>query len=104
MGALENSLEVLAGLRRWAQGAASDLAAVELLAGLGYRQWVDHSCAWMRPCRRPGWYWLDADLLATAAEPLTEKERRVLAVVAALLTEETCTPIDYHLALRRDAA
>ena len=45
--------QVVAGLRRWAEGAATDEAAVELLIGLGAR-FTHPRRPWIRPCRRRG--------------------------------------------------
>lgn len=78
---------VVAGLRRWADGAATDQAAVELLVSLGAR-FTHPGCPWVRPCRRPGWFWLDPEPLRHFSGRVTIRERRVLAVVVALLTGE----------------
>lgn len=75
---------VVAGLRRWAQGAVGDEAAVELLAGLGAR-FVTGGCPWVRPCPGRGWYWLDPDELRPVPGRLSADQRRVLSLVAALL-------------------
>jgi hypothetical protein len=75
---------VVAGLRRWAQGAITDEAAVDLVSCSGGR-FARPSCAWIRPCVRLGWYWLDSDVLAGHAERLAGSERRVLLLAAALL-------------------
>ena len=42
------------------------------------RRHVRPGVAWVRPCARPGWYWLDADALAAHAATRTGEERRVL--------------------------
>ena len=76
---------VVAGLRRWALGAPSDQAAVELLARCFSGRYVRPGVAWVRPCARPGWYWLDGDELATYADTVTGEERRVLTLAALLL-------------------
>ena len=81
---LADRWSVVAGLRWWAQGVPTDEAAVELLAGLGAR-FASARCAWVRPCRRPGWYWLDPDQLSRYPGRLSASERRVLALVVALL-------------------
>jgi hypothetical protein len=75
---------VAAGLRRWAEGGAIDEVAVELLIGLGAR-FTDPRCPWIRPCRRPGWYWLTPDPLSGFTGRLTVHERRVLTLVVVLL-------------------
>jgi hypothetical protein len=82
---------VVAGLRRWAEGSATDEAAVELLVSLGTRL-THRNCPWIRPCRRSGWFWLDPDQLRRFPRRLTAHERRVLALVVALLTDQTGTP------------
>jgi hypothetical protein len=75
---------VVTGLRWWALGALSDVAAVELLARSFGGRYVRPDVAWVRPCVQPGWYWLDADALAAHAETLTGEERRVLTLAAVL--------------------
>jgi hypothetical protein len=82
---------VVGGLRRWAQGSATDEAAVELLIGLGAR-FTHRNCPWVRPCRRPGWFWLDPDRLRHIQGRLSDCERRVLALVVTLLDEPASTP------------
>jgi hypothetical protein len=77
--------EVVDGLRRWALGAPSDQAAVELLARCFRGRYVRPGVTWVRPCARPGWYWLDEDALATYAATVTGEERRVLTLAAVLL-------------------
>ena len=79
------SQPVLQGLRWWAQGVVSDQAAVELLARSFGGQLLRPGVAWVPPCRRPGWYWLDADALAEHAATRTGDERRVLALAARLV-------------------
>ena len=76
---------VVNGLRRWALGAPSDQAAVELLARCFSGRYVRPGVAWVRPCARPGWYWLDGDALAAYADTVTGEERRVLTLAAVLL-------------------
>jgi hypothetical protein len=76
---------VVAGLRRWALGAPSDQAAVELLARCFSGRYVHPGVAWVRLCARPGWYWLDGDALAAYADTVLGEERRVLTLAAVLL-------------------
>jgi hypothetical protein len=78
-------LVVVDGLRRWAQGSLSDVAAVELLISFANGRHVRPGVAWVRPCGRPGWYWLDANALASYAATRTGDERRVLALAARLV-------------------
>jgi len=68
---------VVAGLRRWAQGALTDEAAVELLVSSAGGRFARPGCAWIRPCVAPDWYWLDSDALTAHAERLAGSERRV---------------------------
>ena len=75
---------VVAGLRRWALGAPSDQAAVELLVRCFGGRFVRPGVAWVRPCA-PAWYWLDGDDLAAYADTVTGEERRVLTLAAVLL-------------------
>jgi len=77
---------VLQGLRWWAQGSLSDQAAVELLARSFGGRLVRPGAAWVRPCRRPGWYWLDADALAEyAATQGSHEVRQVLGLAVRLI-------------------
>jgi hypothetical protein len=77
--------QLVAGLRSWAQGSLTDQAAVELLVSCSNGRFVRPGCAWIRPCARPGWYWLDADALTAQAEALTGLEQRTLLLAAALV-------------------
>ena len=76
--------QLVAGLRNWAEGSLTDQAAVELLVSCSNGRFVRPGCAWIRPCPRPGWYWLDADALAMHAGTLAGSERRMLLLAAAL--------------------
>ena len=80
---------LVAGLRSWAQGALTDQAAVELLVSYSNGRFIRPGCAWIRPCARAGWYWLDADALTAHAETLTGSEQRVLLLAAALVAGGT---------------
>jgi hypothetical protein len=77
---------VVTGLRRWAQGSLADEAAVELLASYPGGRFARPGRVWIRPCARPGWYWLDSDALAVHAERLAGSERRVLLLAADLVS------------------
>ena len=79
-------LRVVDGLRRWAHGSLSDVAAVELLTAYAGGRHLRPGVAWVRPCPRPGWYSQDADALATYAATRTGDERRVLALAALLIS------------------
>ncbi len=78
-------LAVLTGLRWWAQGVLGDQAAVGLLATIAGGRHIRPGVAWVRPCARPGWYWLDADALAAYAATRAGDERRVLSLAARLV-------------------
>ena len=80
---------VIDGLRWWAQGAPSDQAAVELLARCFGGRHVRPGLLWVRPCTRPGWYWLDEEALAAYAATVTGEERRELTLAAVLLCAES---------------
>ena len=75
---------VVAGLRRWAHGLATDEAAVELLVGMGAR-FTRPGSPWVKRCARPGWFWLDPDELTCYRGRLTPGQRRLLALVVTLL-------------------
>ena len=83
--------QLVSGLRSWAQGSVTDQAAVELLVSCSNGRFVRPGCAWIRPCARPGWYWLDADALTAHTETLTGSEQRVLLLAAALVGGEPWT-------------
>ena len=77
--------QLVAGLRWWAEGSLTDQAAVELLVSCSSGRFVRPGCAWIRPCARPGWYWLDADALTAHSDTLAGSERRTLLLAAALV-------------------
>ena len=83
--------QLVAGLRSWAEGTLTDQAAVQLLASCANGRFIRPGCAWIRPCPRPGWYWLDADALTAHAETLTGSERRVLLLASALVGGDAWT-------------
>jgi hypothetical protein len=96
--------QLVAGLRGWAEGSLTDQAAVELLVSCANGRFVRPGCAWIRPCARPGWYWLDADALTAHAETLTTgSERRTLLLAAALVGGDPWTRRHWD-ASRRAAA
>ena len=92
MEAARLRLAVVDGLRRWARGSLSDQAAVELLTSYANGRHVRPGVAWVRPCARPGWYWLDADALASYATTRAGDERRVLTLAARLVDGDPWTP------------
>ena len=73
------------GLRAWAHGTYAGEAGVELLIRSFGGRFAEQGCPWVRPCRRPGWFWVDAEAIAEQAGGLSGGERRVLVVVAALV-------------------
>ena len=79
------STGVLSGLRHWAAGSAADMAAVELLAMVAEGRLLRSSSPWVQPCVRPGWYWLDATLLAQVPPRLRGRDRQLVALAVALL-------------------
>src|SRR6478609_8065063 len=73
------------GLRGWAQGSYAGEAGVELLIRSFGGRFAQRGCPWIRSCPRPGWFWVDPEAIADHAGGLSGGERRVLAVVAALV-------------------
>jgi hypothetical protein len=63
----------------------------ELLTSYANGRHVKPGVAWLRPCARPGWYWLDADALAEFAATRNGDERRVLALAARLVDGDPWT-------------
>ena len=81
------SAQVLSGLRRWAAGSATDMAAVELLALVSEGRLLRGSAPWVQPCARSGWFWLDPGPLAQLPARLRDRDRQLVALVVALLGE-----------------
>ena len=81
------STHVLSGLRRWAAGSATDMAAVELLVLVAEGRLLRASAPWVRPCVRPGWFWLDPAPLAQLPARLQNRDRQLVALAVALLGE-----------------
>lgn len=86
-----------AGLRCWAQGVPADEAAVELLTSCLPARYTQTGCAWVRPCRRPGWFWLDPDILAREAAPRSADEARVLGLIITLLSDRPAVTVGSDL-------
>jgi hypothetical protein len=89
--AARDRIAVVDGLRRWARGSLTDQAAVELLTSYALGRHVRPGVAWVRPCARPGWFWLDADALANFAATRAGEEQRVLALAARLVDGDPWT-------------
>ena len=77
----------VAGLQSWAAGSATDMAAVELLALVADGRLLRSSCPWVQPCRRLGWFWLDPAPLAQLPQRLQGRDRQLVALVVALLSD-----------------
>jgi hypothetical protein len=77
--------KVVAGLRRWAAGAPTDEAAVELLVCRFGGRYARSYWPWVQPCPAPGWWWLDADQLAKYAAKVAGERQRVLLLAARLI-------------------
>ena len=95
---------VLQGLRWWAQGALPDQAAVELLARSSGGRLLRPGVPWVRPCRRPGWFWLDADALTAHAATRPDGPQRDVLLLAALLVDGETSTRQHHRADTRRAA
>ncbi|SDR72319.1 hypothetical protein SAMN04488543_0210 [Friedmanniella luteola] len=63
------------------------MAAVELLALVAEGRLLRASAPWVRPCVRPGWYWLDPAPLAQLPGRLQHRDRQLVALAVALLGE-----------------
>ncbi len=74
------------GLRRWSRGAYAEEAAVELLIRAFAGRFASPRYPWVRACDRPGWFWLDGEPLIHDTDALSGGERRVLALVGALVS------------------
>ena len=83
---------VVAGLRRWALGAPSDQAAVELLASWSGGCLIRPGATWVQRCRAAGFFSLDGDALAAHAATRTGDEQRVLRLAAALVNGDLLLP------------
>ncbi|HOF63153.1 MAG TPA: hypothetical protein PLL54_02525 [Dermatophilaceae bacterium] len=77
--------EVVAGLRAWAAGSYPIEAGVELLVRSCRGRFTDPGWPWILPGTRAGAWFLDASVIPECSIGLSGGERRVLAVVAALI-------------------
>lgn len=77
--------EIVEGLRSWARGCYAEEAGVELLVRAFDGRFADRDWPWIRACDRPGWFWVDADAIIVHSGALSGGERRILALVAALI-------------------
>ncbi|WNB87328.1 hypothetical protein [Cellulomonas sp. ATA003] len=82
--------EIAARLRDWARGSLPTMAGAELLLRGFDGQFARPSCPWI-VTEVDGRVWVDADALRDGTGALSGGERRVLALVTALLGE---TPVD----------
>ena len=60
---------------------------MELLALVAGGCLLTRSSPWVRPCGRLGWFWLDPRPLAQLADGLRGRDRQLVALVVALLTD-----------------
>jgi len=95
---------VLTGLRWSVRGVIGHQAAVKLLALSANGRHVRPGVAWVRPCVRPGRYWLDADALAHSAATRSGDEQRVLTLAARLVTGDSWARHRIVQSARRAAA
>lgn len=68
-------------------GPVTEEAAVELLSFWTGGRYVRPGAAWVRPCARAGWFWLDADRLAAHADRLRDGQEKRLLLLAARLVD-----------------
>jgi len=73
------------GLRTWARGGYAAEAAVELLVRAMDGRSASPDWPWVRANPISGWYWIDPDAIIAGSGRLSGGERRLLAVVAALV-------------------
>ena len=73
------------GLRTWSKGDFVQEAGVELLIRAFDGRFAERGWPWVRPCRRPGWFWIDTEAITQRSGCLSGGERRVLSVVASLI-------------------
>lgn len=86
---------VHASLRAWARGSYGDEASVELLIRSFGGRFALPDSPWVAPPARSDEYWLDAEAINPATGHLSGGEQRVLAVVAALASNQ---PLERNLA------
>jgi hypothetical protein len=93
-------IEVAARLREWARGSLPMGAGVELLLRAFDGRFADPSCRWVIT-GPDGLAWVDVDALNAGTGVLSGGERRVLAMVAALIGESTVDVVDIVTGLDR---
>jgi hypothetical protein len=89
------------GLRAWAKGCYPEEAAVELLIRFSGGRFATPGRPWIRQCHRSGWYWCNPIEIRFHTFGLSNGERRVLTVVAALLGDEPVDLLDIATGLDR---
>jgi hypothetical protein len=89
------------GMRVWAKGCYPEEAAVELLIRFSGGRFATPGRPWVVPCRRSGWYWCNPIEIRFHTVGVSEGERRVLEVVAALLGDEPVDLLDIATGLDR---
>ena len=72
------------GLRAWAEGSYAGEAGVELLIRAFDGRFAEPGCPWICRSPRSDWFWIDIEALVEHSVWMSDGERRVLAVVAAL--------------------
>lgn len=91
------------GLRTWARGGYAAEAAVELLVRAMDGRFASPEWPWVRSNPISGWYWIDGDAIVGGSGRLSGGERRMLAVVAALVGGPPLTDVaDVLAGLDRD--
>lgn len=63
------------------------MAAVELLTLVAGGRLLRSSAPWVQPCVRPGWFWLDPTPLVQLPPRLRGRDRQLVALAAALLSD-----------------
>lgn len=92
--------EIAARLRDWARGSLPMMAGVELMLRAFDGRFARPSRRWI-VTEPDGRVWVDADALSDGVGALSGGERRVLALVAALLDEAPVDVVDIITGLDR---